>query len=187
VRYAWATEETEEEAALAILTAPCHRIPCAATLYEHITWYLSEADRPCFKAALSARADDLCLLLRMVRASGRPIFLCLPPAKRQSPTAMVRAIGACRHAWCRIEAGPLGNAARQAAVAGALAAASLLLNTPCGSRAGAEALRAHLRWFVPELERASLESAAGLLECLRARLTDLETLFQGSERLAVAA
>ncbi|KMO36657.1 hypothetical protein VQ02_14875, partial [Methylobacterium variabile] len=55
-------------------------------------------------------------------------------------------------------------------------AAYAVQEAPCGSRADAEALRAHLRWFVPELERADLDGAQGFLEGLRARLADLEML-----------
>lgn len=164
----WAAEEAENDAVSALLETPCSDLRGAGALVAHIEWYLSAAERPSLMAALKARAADIRLFL-VVGLSG---------ADREIDALNLdKALEACREAWGRLQATTAETGdVRWDAEGEAREAAYAVQEAPCGSRADAEALRAHLRWFVPELERADLDGAQGFLEGLRARLADLEML-----------
>jgi hypothetical protein len=168
----WAAAEAENDAVSALLETPCSDLRGAGALVAHIEWYLSAAEQPSLMAALKARAADLRLFL-VVGLSG---------ADRETDALNLgKAVAACREAWDRLQATTARTGAvRWCAEEKACDAAYAVQEAPCGSRADAEALRAHLRWFVPELERADLDGAEGFLEGLRARLADLEMLLSVS-------
>ncbi|RVU19128.1 hypothetical protein [Methylobacterium oryzihabitans] len=160
--------EAEEETSSLLQQTPCGSLADATALLAYLRSVLADApDLSTFDRAVF-----------MVRVADLGLFVGDQEGEDAGETSggLTDAIAAHRRAWEVFAAmgGPEGGEAHDAG--------SRLLEMPCGCRTGAEAMRAHLRWFLPELEAAGEEcrdGAAGYEPELKARLRELELFLAG--------